>query len=220
MDVVAAGNDVLAAIARPAARALEILPTSIDVARYRPAAAGGDGSPTIVWIGSPENLIYLEMIRPALARLTARHPALKVRVICSRFPAWPEINVEGVPWSEATEAGALAAAHIGIMPLTDDEWARGKCAFKLLQYMAAALPCVASPVGANTEAVIDGVTGYHARDDREWEQALERLIASPGLRASMGAAGLARVEERFSMRAYRANYLALLSRLAARPAAP
>ena len=106
------------------------------------------------------------------------------------------------------------------MPLTDDEWARGKCAFKLLQYMAAALPCVASPVGANTEAVIDGVTGYHARDDREWEQTLERLIVSPGLRARMGAAGLARVEERFSMRAYRANYLALLSRLAARHGAP
>ena len=71
--------------------------------------------------------------------------------------------MERVPWSAATEAGSLAAAHIGVMPLTDDEWARGKCAFKLLQYMAASLPCVASPVGANTEAVIDGFNGFHAR---------------------------------------------------------
>jgi glycosyltransferase involved in cell wall biosynthesis len=214
VDLVAAGNDVLAAIARPDARAIEILPTSIDVSCYRPAAPGGEGAPTIVWIGSPENLIYLEMIRPALARLTARHPALKVRVICSRFPSWPDINVEGVPWSEATEAAALAAAHIGIMPLTDDEWSRGKCAFKLLQYMAASLPCVASPVGANTEAVIDGVNGFHAATLEDWESRLETLIVSPSLRARFGAAGLEHVERRYSMRAYRAHYVPLLASLA------
>jgi glycosyltransferase involved in cell wall biosynthesis len=214
MDVVAAGNDVLAAIARPAARAIEILPTSIDVSCYRPAAPAAEGAPTIVWIGSPENLIYLEMIRPALARLTARHPGLKLRVICSRFPAWPEINVEAIPWSEATEAGALAAAHIGIMPLTDDEWSRGKCAFKLLQYMAASLPCVASPIGANTEAVIDGVTGFHAATLEYWESRLEMLIVSPALRARLGAAGLEHVERRYSMRAYQDRYLSLLASLA------
>jgi glycosyltransferase involved in cell wall biosynthesis len=214
VDVVAAGNDVLAGVARPAARAVEILPTSIDVSCYQPAAAGAAGPPTIVWIGSPENLIYLEMIRPALARLTARHRALKVRVICSAFPAWPEINVESVVWSEATEAAALAAAHIGIMPLTDDEWSRGKCAFKLLQYMAASLPCVASPVGANTEAVIDGVNGFHAATVQDWESRLERLIISPELRARFGAAGRMHVEQRYSMRAYRSNYAALLANLA------
>ena len=130
------------------------------------------------------------MVRPALARLTARHPGLKVRVICSAFPAWPEINVERIAWSEASEADALAAAHIGIMPLTDDEWSRGKCAFKLLQYMAASLPCVASPIGANTEAVIDGVNGFHAATVRDWESRLEELIVSPELRARFGAGGL------------------------------
>ena len=214
VDVVAAGNEVLAGIARPAARAIEILPTSIDVSCYRPAAPGDEGTPTIVWIGSPENLIYLEMVRPALARLTARHPALKVRVICSRFPTWPGINIEGILWSEATEADALAAAHIGIMPLTDDEWSRGKCAFKLLQYMAASLPCVASPIGANAEAVIDGVNGFHAATLEDWESRLEMLIVSPALRARFGAAGLAHVERRYSMRAYRAHYVALLASLA------
>ena len=214
VDVVAAGNDVLASVARTSARAVEVLPTSIDAGSYPATTAGPDDPPTIVWIGSPENLVYLEMIRPALGRLAARHPTLRVRVICSAFPDWPDILVERIAWSEATEAAALAAAHIGIMPLTDDEWARGKCAFKVLQYMAASLPCVASPVGANTEAVIDGVNGFHARGLEEWEQNLERLIESAPLRVRMGAAGHAHVTERYAMSVFRANYVKLLARLA------
>jgi glycosyltransferase involved in cell wall biosynthesis len=214
VDAVAAGNEVLADVARAATHAVEILPTSIDITAYQPSAAGIDGPVTIAWIGSPENLTYLEMIRPALGRLTVRHPELKLRVICSRFPNWPEINLEPVPWSEATEAASLAAAQIGIMPLTDDAWSRGKCAFKLLQYMAASLPCVASPVGANTEAVIDGFNGFHATGDVEWERSLERLIASAPLRARLGANGHAHVARRYSMRTYQTQYLALLARLA------
>ncbi len=102
------------------------------------------------------------------------------------------------------------------MPLTDDEWAQGKCAFKLLQYMAAALPCVASPVGANAEAVNDGVNGFHARTAEEWERGLEALIRSPELRARFGAAGLAHVESRYALRDYRTRYAELLSALAKR----
>jgi glycosyltransferase involved in cell wall biosynthesis len=215
VDEVAAGNEVLAGVARASARAVTILPTSIDTADYRPTTAGAGDPPTIVWIGSPENLVYLEMIRPALARLTRRHPTLKMRVICSRFPRWSDVLIEGIAWSSATEARSLATAHIGVMPLTDDEWARGKCAFKLLQYMAAALPCVASPVGANTEAVIDGFNGFHARSADEWERHLESLIRSPELRARFGANGRAHVESRYAMRTYQARYLELLSRLAA-----
>jgi glycosyltransferase involved in cell wall biosynthesis len=215
VDVVAAGNEVLASVARSAAREVVILPTSIEIACYEASTAGADAKPTIAWIGSPENLIYLELIRPALARLAARHPSLRVRVICSAFPDWPEIQVERVPWSAATEAASLAAAHIGVMPLSDDAWARGKCAFKLLQYMAAALPCVASPVGANTEAVIDGFNGYHARSLEEWERNLERLIDSAQLRAQFGANGRRHVAERYALRTYRDRYLALLTRLAA-----
>ncbi len=217
VDVVAAGNDVLAGVARASAPAVMVLPTSIDTAAYQPTTATAADPPTIVWIGSPENLVYLEMIRPALARLTTRYPTLKMRVICSRFPDWPLINVERIAWSSATEAKELAAAHIGVMPLTDDEWARGKCAFKLLQYMAAALPCVASPVGANTEAVIDGFNGFHARTVDDWERHLEALIRSPQLRARFGASGRAHVESRYAMRTYQARYLELLQRLAQEP---
>ena len=152
------------------------------------------------------------MIRPALARLTGRHPALKMRIICSRFPDWPEINVEKIAWSSATEAESLAAAHIGVMPLTDDEWSRGKCAFKLLQYMAAALPCVASPIGANTEAVIDGVNGFHARSDEEWVTNYRDFLLV--VRDDNGTTK-AHVESRYSMSVYRTRYLDLLAELAA-----
>ena len=213
VDVVAAGNDVLAGVARRSARAIAILPTSIDAGAYRPTTATAADAPTIVWIGSPENLVYLEILRPALARLSVRYPTLKLRVICSRFPDWGEVKVERIAWSTATEAESLAAAHIGVMPLTDDEWARGKCAFKLLQYMAAALPCVASPVGANTEAVIEGVTGFHARTPEEWERHLESLIRSPELRARLGAGGRQHVESRYALRTYQARYLELLAGL-------
>jgi glycosyltransferase involved in cell wall biosynthesis len=214
-DIVAAGNAVLAGAARSAAREIAILPTSIDVACYRPTHARADDAPTIAWIGSPENLTYLEILRPALASLSRRHPTLKLRVICSRFPDWDDVAVERIVWSSATEAESLAGAHIGVMPLTDDAWSRGKCAFKLLQYMAAALPCVASPVGANTEAVIDGYNGFHAASVDAWEQSLDELIRSPELRATQGANGFAHVRDRYAMKSYQANYVSLLRRLAA-----
>ena len=215
VDAVAAGNDVLAGVARATAKEIVVLPTSIDTACYETTFAAPGEAPTIAWIGSPENLIYLDMIRPALARLTKRHPTLKMRVICSEFPDWNDVYVERVPWSSATEAHSLAGAHMGVMPLTDDAWSRGKCAFKLLQYMAAALPCVASPVGANTEAVLDGINGFHAGDVDAWEASLEKLILSPELRAKFGAKGRQHVEQRYALSSYRANYMNLLTRLAA-----
>jgi glycosyltransferase involved in cell wall biosynthesis len=216
VDVVAAGNDVLARVARPAARRVVTLPTALDISAYRATSATQADPPTIAWVGSPENLVYLELMRPALARLALRHPRLRLRVICSRFPDWPEVEIEPVVWSPTTEIEALAGSHIGVMPLTDDEWTRGKCAFKLLQYMAASLPCVASPVGANTEAVLEDKTGYYARNAEEWENALERLIRSAELRARLGAAGRAHVESRYSVQVYQAHYLELFNGLLTR----
>jgi glycosyltransferase involved in cell wall biosynthesis len=123
------------------------------------------------------------------------------------------VRIDPVLWSPADEIAALASSHIGVMPLTDDEWSRGKCAFKLLQYMAASLPCVASPVGANTEAVLEDKTGYYARNAAEWEQALERLIRSAELRARLGAAGRTFVESRYGVQNYQARYVALFEDL-------
>lgn len=213
VDVVAAGNDVLAREAAPYAHRVLTLPTALDTSVYRATSATQNDPPTVAWVGSPENLVYLELLRPALARLSARYPALRLRVICSKFPDWSDVRIEPVLWSPASEIAALAGSHIGVMPLTDDEWSRGKCAFKLLQYMAASLPCVASPIGANTEAVLEEQTGFYARDAAEWEQALERLLRSPELRARLGAAGRAHVQERYAVENYQARYVALLESL-------
>jgi len=213
VDVVVAGNDVLARAAAPYAQRLVILPTALDTSVYRATAATQDDPPTIAWVGSPENLVYLEILHPALARLSARYPTLRLKVICSKFPHWSDVRIDPVLWSPANEIAALASAHIGVMPLTDDEWSRGKCAFKLLQYMAASLPCVASPVGANTEAVLEDQSGYYARNATEWEDALDRLILSPELRARLGAAGRTLVESRYGVQNYQIRYVALLASL-------
>lgn len=199
MDLVIAGNRQLAEAAQPHAPRVEIVPTPVDTARYRQSIPDSARAPRIVWIGLPENLIYLEPLRPVLEELQQRWPALRMRIVCSRFPAWPESMLERVQWSPQSEIDALASADVGIMPLTDNEWTRGKCAFKLLQYMAAALPCVASPVGANRDVVSDDVTGFLASTPAEWHAAFARLLESPQLRERMGGAGLARVRQQYDV---------------------
>ncbi|HEY6065856.1 MAG TPA: glycosyltransferase [Thermoanaerobaculia bacterium] len=197
-DVVVAGNEVLADAARRVARRVEVVPTPIDVGRYRicrPALPGH----RLVWIGSPGNLQYLEPLHSVLSVLARQFTGFRFRVICSRFPDWNDVPIERVPWSEETHAADLAASDIGLMPLTDDEWARGKCAFKLLQYMAAGLPCVTSPVGANATVAVPGVTAFFARDASEWYRALGALLSSPERRRAMGEAGRQRVEKLYDL---------------------
>lgn len=220
-DLAVAGNGFLAAeaerqVGSRAARTpprIEVVPTPVDVARYPASPPAGRRGRTLVWIGLPENLVYLEPVRPALARLAVRYPDLVLRVVSSEFPDWPEVPIERVPWSEAGEVDALATAGVGLMPLTDDEWSRGKCAFKLLQYMAAGLPCVASPVGANREAIADGESGLLAAGDEGWERALAALLDSPELRARMGEAGRERAERLYDRRVIAQRIVALYGSL-------
>jgi glycosyltransferase involved in cell wall biosynthesis len=214
MDLVIAGNETLAAAAAPHSRRVVVVPTPVDVDRYRAADFGAPRPPTLVWLGRPENLDYLELVRPALAALTRRWPDLRLRVICSEFPDWPEVEIERVPWSIESEVSGLATADIGLMPLADDEWTRGKCAFKLLQYAAASLPCVASDVGANREAVLDGASGFLVAPGASWESALTPLIESAELRASFGRRGREHVAQNFAADVVSRRCAALLDELA------
>ena len=199
-DLVTAGNATLAAAARLAARRVEVVPTGIDLAPYpapasRPPGQGG----RIAWIGLPGNLPYLDLVGEPLARLAARRPGVRLTVVSERPPERFPAPVEFVPWSAKTEAEALAACDVGIMPLEDDDWTRGKGGFKLLQYMAAGLPTVASPVGVNREITQEGETGFLAASPEDWERSLDRLLGDAELRRRMGLAGRRRVEERYAM---------------------
>lgn len=197
--LVLAGNAELASFAGARGAEVAVVPTVIDVDRYRPRADHRDRGRFVVgWIGLPYNFPSLARLAGPLARL-AREVPLELRVISSAAPELPGVPLRFVPWDEATEVVALADLDAGVMPLPDDPWSRGKCGLKLLQYMAAGVPAVASPVGVNREIVEDGRNGRLASGDDEWFEALRDLAHSPSLRGRLGAAGRRTVEVRYSL---------------------
>lgn len=199
-NLVTAGNEYLALRARAAgAKRVELLPTVIDLDRYpwpaprRPA----DRRTVIVWIGSPATVHYLQQLAGPLARLAAGSD-IELHVIGARLEL-PGVRCLHIPWAEAGEVAAISAGDIGIMPLLDSPWERGKCGYKLIQYMACGLPVVASPVGVNRNIVSDGGNGFLAGDDEAWVQALTRLVADADLRKRLGEAGRRRVEDEYCL---------------------
>lgn len=198
-DLVVAGNDYLAGRARKAgARRVEIVPTVVDPSRYVPSADRRSGPVTVGWIGSPGTVAYLDRVRSVVAELagTAGIAAVAVGARPDQVAGSPFV---ARPWREDTEVAELSGFDIGIMPLADTPWERGKCAYKLIQYMALGIPVVASPVGVNREVVVHGENGFLAADACEWKTALEALAADPALRARMGWEGRRTVEEGYSL---------------------
>lgn len=198
--MVIAGNSTLAAYAeRAGARNVRMVPTVVDLDHY-PAprtAARTNGPPRICWIGQHSTaeflLPYKELFKSMAEAGQARFVAIGIDAAAAGLP------MESVPWAEETEAAALARCHIGIMPLRNGPFERGKCGYKLIQYMASGLPVVASPVGANRDIVEHGVNGLLANSLDEWSAALARLAADARLRQSMGAAGRDRAERDFAL---------------------
>lgn len=215
-DQVFAGNAYLAERAREFNPRVTVVPTSIDPRKYAVDAAKPVQTLDLVWIGSTSTQKYLVRALEALERAAGCVPQLRLKIVADFGLASSRLPILPVAWSERGEAMELASAHIGIAPLPDDDWTRGKCALKLLQYMAAGLPVVASPVGANRDAVEDGVTGLLADAPEEWIAAIARLAADPALRAAMGAAGRARVAERYAEEKTFARLHAVLESLCSR----
>jgi glycosyltransferase involved in cell wall biosynthesis len=191
-------NEVLRdwALAQGAKRVL-LLPTVVDLAHYtvRPEPAG---TFTVVWIGTPLTAAYLQAIAGPLRRLAAEAP-LKLLIVGAPDASIDGVDCEHAAWDEATEAALIGRCHAGVMPLPDDDWARGKSGYKLIQYMAMGRPAVASPVGVNRQIVAQGDTGYLATGETEWLEALRCLRDDAGRRQRMGAAARARVEAEFSL---------------------
>lgn len=176
-----------------------LLPTVVDTTRYTPKPGlRGRGTFTVGWIGSPSTAAaYLGQLAGPLSVLGAEGK-LRFVVVGGRSPAIPNVEVQEFAWSEESEIDLINSFDLGVMPLVDDEWSRGKCAFKLIQYMACGVPVVASPVGANIDVVADGC-GLLASSPDEWIQALRELRDDPGRREMMGAAGRERVENIYSL---------------------
>jgi glycosyltransferase involved in cell wall biosynthesis len=194
------GNEYLARYARDRNPNVFVVPTTIDLSRY-PLQPWPEASERLVigWTGSLTTLKHLEVARRPLERL-ARRRKITVRVICSQPPERPFAGAENefIPWKAQSEAETVGGVHIGMMPLPDEPFTRGKCALKALQFMATGRPVVVSPVGVNTDIVKDGENGMVAASEDEWVAKLERLCDDAALRRALGAAGRRTVEEGFS----------------------
>jgi glycosyltransferase involved in cell wall biosynthesis len=199
---VTAGNAYLAEYARRFNPNVWVVPTVVDTERYVAAAPSLESAAsrpfTIGWIGSPSTAPYLREVEGALRRFCAATGARLITVGAGSF-ALDGVPHDARPWSEATEVGEIQGFDVGIMPLPDTPWARGKCAFKLIQYMACGVPVIASPVGMNTTLVEPDRHGFHARTEQDWLRALEALHADAALRARMGAAGRVTIDQEYSL---------------------
>ena len=198
---VMAGNEYLAERARAAgAKRVVVIPTVVDHCRYD--ARQGTGKPlTVGWIGSPTTQKYVEQLLPAFQALAQQQSfrLLLVGATADIAARLPGIDVEVQPWSEDTEAALIREMDIGIMPLEDGPWEKGKCGYKLIQYMASGVPVVASPVGVNP-AIVDGAgCGLLANHVDEWGEAFRKLISDVALRERLGRAGRAAVRREFSI---------------------
>ncbi|MDX1932711.1 MAG: glycosyltransferase family 4 protein [Capsulimonadales bacterium] len=201
-SAVIAGSEYLAEYARRVNDQVHVLPTVIDTERYglsaRPVSVGNEFR--IGWIGSFSTMPYLRLIEEALAGY-CREGKARLTVVGAGKMDLSVSPVEFREWSEATEVNDCRAFDVGIMPLPDTPWARGKCGYKLIQYMGCGLPVIASPVGANNDIVRSGENGFLAKTTAEWQEALETLRKDPVLARTMGETGRRLVEERYSLRA-------------------
>lgn len=208
-----AGNEYLLSRAAQRVRGV-IQPTPVEVARHPVRGDWPERGTTVGWIGTEATLPYLRAVAGPLAEVAAARGDLVLRVIGPEPEPMPGVRVEHVPWSDGTEAEAIRALDVGILPLPDDRWTRGKCAFKALQYMAAGLPVLASPVGVNRDVVVEGKTGFLPKGPGEWAGRLGRLLGDAALRESMGRAGRAHVEERYATSVLAAKLAARLKAVA------
>jgi glycosyltransferase involved in cell wall biosynthesis len=213
--VVVAGNDYLACRARNAgAPRIEVVPTVVDTERYQLRKHGSKEQLIVGWIGSPKTSKYLKPLLPIFEKLKKEMPVRFVAV-GARAEDFSGTQVEAQPWSEESEIESIQQFDIGIMPLEDSPWERGKCGYKLIQYMGCGIPVVASPVGVNREIVIPEENGLFADNAEEWLLALRRMLQKDALtRQNMGKAGRKRVIDRYSIRAQAPRLLDLIREVA------
>jgi len=219
-DQVIAGNEYLASHARRLNPSVHVIPTAVDTGVFVPRSGdpASDAPLVIGWIGTPTTAPYLNMLGDTLTTL-ARDHAFTFRVSGGgRTVAFSGVHMEHPPWALEQEVTLFNTCDIGVYPMPDDDWARGKSGFKAIQFMACGVPVVASPVGINREIIQDGVNGFLASTPGEWEQKLRMLMTEPERRRRMGAAGRRTVEGRYSVQVSAPRIAAVLRQAAKRAA--
>jgi len=213
-DLVFAGNQYLADYAKQFNQHVVIVPTTIDTDIYNPGIKTQNEKICIGWSGSITTIEHMETKINALATIKRKYGNKIYFKIIGDGNYYSEIlQTKGLPWVKETEVQDMTEFDIGIMPLPDTEWAKGKCGLKGLQYMALGIPTIMSPVGVNMEIIKDAVNGFLADTDEEWVAKLSLLIDSFELRKRMGYAGCKTVEEKYSVRVNREIYLRYFNKL-------
>lgn len=216
---VIAGNEHLAEYARRHSRHVQVIPTAVDTDRFAPAPRPPGGPVVIGWSGSRSTLVHLREVLPALRRLRERFgDAVRFEVVGDGTFRDDSLGIQGREWSAEAEVRLLQGMDVGLMPLTDDAWARGKCGFKALTYMAVGIPPVVSPVGVNTQIVTPGVDGLWASSTDEWVEAMTTLVTDAPLRRRLGAAAREKVVRDYSVARWQEALLAVIRDAVASPA--
>ncbi|HEU5292397.1 MAG TPA: glycosyltransferase family 4 protein [Cyclobacteriaceae bacterium] len=212
---VSCGNQFLQAFARKYNSSTFHNPTTIDTEKnhnldlYRKPEKGNNI--VIGWTGSHSTLKYLGEIETVLQKIERDFPHVSFVVIANQKPAIKLASLKFIPWKEETEIPDLLTLDIGLMPLPDDEWSKGKCGFKALQYMALEIPAIASPVGVNTKIIRNSVNGFLCVSDQEWFEALAALINDKTLRERIGKEGRKTVVENYSVASNTEDFLKLFN---------
>jgi glycosyltransferase involved in cell wall biosynthesis len=213
-DLIFAGNQYLAGYARQYNKNIVIIPTTIDTVEYAQVPFRDRTPICIGWSGSITTIKHFDFAVPVLEKLKEKYGnRIRIKVIGDGNYQNEKLEVKGLPWIKQDELKELSDIDIGIMPLPDDEWSKGKCGLKGLQYMALGIATVMSPVGVNTEIIQDGENGMLASEVDEWVEKLSRLIEDPELRRKCAENGRKTVVEKYSVHALKSEYLRLFNEL-------
>lgn len=197
--LVIAGNDYLKDYALKYNKNVVVIPSSIDTDRYKPSVKRDKKEIIIGWIGSNTTKDFLYGVEEVFASLSNQHQNLIFKIIGPKFEMPMVGNISNQTWSLDSEIGDIQNFDIGIMPMPENEWTKGKCGFKALLYMSCGIPVVASPVGVNLKIIEEGVDGFFAKNNEEWLKKLNVLIENNALRAELGKKGRDKVLKQYSL---------------------
>lgn len=207
-DLTIAGNEYLANYAKQHTSNIVIIPTTIDLEEYTKVEVEKEDKVCIGWSGSFSTIKHFESALEPLKVLKKKYgEKVYFKVIGDGNYENKELDIQGLPWKKETELEDLCSIDIGIMPLPDDNWSKGKCGLKGLQYMALSIPTIMSPVGVNTDIIKDGENGFLASSTNEWVEKLSLLIEDEKLRMKLGKAGRETVEQEYSVEANKEKWL-------------